>query len=83
MRIEFTHSDGLVVARVADHDVAEPGLQVLEVGGKAEDRHDFRRGGDLETMTDELLGPLPIDYAVFDRWWQIERYAGSIKISQL
>src|SRR6185436_19050003 len=36
------------VAGVADDNVAEPALEVLEVGGEAEDRHDLGGHGDVE-----------------------------------
>ena len=46
--LEVAGIDRRLVAAVADDDVAEPLLQVLEVGGQAEDRHDFRGDGDVE-----------------------------------
>ena len=47
--IEITYRDGFVVTRIADDDVAETILEVLEVGGQAEDGHDLGRHGDIET----------------------------------
>ena len=40
----------LPVARVADHDVAEPALEVLQVHGEAEDGHHLGRHRDVEAV---------------------------------
>ena len=40
--------DRLLVARLADLDLAEPPLEIVEVGGQAEDGHDLRGDGDVE-----------------------------------
>ena len=42
MRLDVARVDRLVVAGVADHDLAEALLEVLEARREAEDRHDFR-----------------------------------------
>ena len=41
---------GLLVARVADDDLAEPRLQIVERLRKAEDRHDFGGDDDVEAV---------------------------------
>ena len=45
---EVPGGDGFLVAGLADLDLAEPTLKIGEVAGQAEDRHDFRRHGDIE-----------------------------------
>ena len=40
----------LAVARVADHDAAEPALEVLEVHGQAQDRHHLGGDRDVEAV---------------------------------
>ena len=48
---------GLLVARLADLDIAEPPLQIGEILGKAEDRHDLARHGDVEaSLAREAVG---------------------------
>ena len=47
----------LLVARLADLDIAEPPLQIGEVGGEAEDGHDLARHGDVEAcLAREAVG---------------------------
>ena len=46
--LEVAGVDRRLVAAIGDDDVAEPLLQVLEVGGEAQDRHDLRGDGDVE-----------------------------------
>ena len=46
--LELPGAHRLAVAGVADDDVAEPLLEVFEILGEAEDRHHFRRHGDVE-----------------------------------
>ena len=48
VRVQIAGADRLTVARIGDDDVAEPLLQILEILGEAEDRHHFRRDGDVE-----------------------------------
>ena len=45
---EILGGDGLLVARLADLDLAEPPLEIVEVAGQAEDRHHLRGDGDVE-----------------------------------
>ena len=47
--LEVAAIDRRPVPAVADDDVAEPPLQVIEVGGETEDGHDLRRNRDVET----------------------------------
>ena len=47
-RVDVARQHRLLVARVADHDVADTATQVVEVGGETEDCHDFRGHGDVE-----------------------------------
>ena len=47
----------LLVARLADLDIAEPPLQIGEIRGEAEDRHDLGRHGDVEAgLAREAVG---------------------------
>ena len=48
--LEVGGLDRLPVARVADDDVAEPALEVLEVHGEAEDRHHLGGDRDVEAV---------------------------------
>ena len=48
MRLEVAGADRLAVARIADDDLAEPLLEVVEILGQAEDRHHFGRHRDVE-----------------------------------
>jgi hypothetical protein len=41
MRVQLLGAHGFALARIADDDVAEARLEILEVLGKTEDRHDF------------------------------------------
>ena len=45
---EVLGGDGLLVAGLADLDLAEPALKIGEVVGQAEDRHDLGGHGDIE-----------------------------------
>lgn len=47
--VELTCGDGLLIVGVADGDVTEALLQILEVRSQAQDCHDFGRCGDGET----------------------------------
>ena len=40
---------GFAVGRVSDDDPAQPGLQIGQVLGQAEDGHDLGGGGDVES----------------------------------
>ena len=56
-RRKILGGDRLLVARLADLDLAEPPLEVLEVGCEAEDRHHLRRDGDVEAgLAREAVG---------------------------
>ena len=48
VRLEVLGADRLTLAGIGDDDVAEPLLEVVEVLGEAEDRHDFRGDRDVE-----------------------------------
>ncbi len=48
VRSEIPRVHGPAIAGVADHDVAEPLLEVAQVGGEAEDRHHLRGHHDVE-----------------------------------
>ena len=50
MCLEVGGADRLAVAGIGDDDIAEPLLEVVEIAGEAEDRHDFRGDGDVETV---------------------------------
>ena len=50
MRLEVAGEHGLLVARVADHDLAEALLEIVERGGQAEDRHDLGGDHDVESV---------------------------------
>ena len=55
--LEIAGAHRLAVSRIGDDDIAEPLLKIVEIAGKAEDRHDFRRDGDVETVfTREAVG---------------------------
>lgn len=45
---QFARGDRRAVAPVGNDDVAEPLLQIFEIGRQAEDGHDFGRNGDVE-----------------------------------
>ena len=47
---EVSRRDGLAAAVVADDDVAEPALQVLQILGQAKNRHHLRRHGDVVSI---------------------------------
>ena len=49
LHVQVVDCDGFVVSRVADDDFAKTMLEVLEIGCKAEYRHDFRGHGNVET----------------------------------
>ena len=49
MRLEVASAHGLSVACIADNDIAEAFLEIVEILGKAENRHDFRGNRDIET----------------------------------
>ena len=48
MGLEIGGADRLAVAGIADDDVAEPVLEIVEIAGEAEDRHHLRRHRDVE-----------------------------------
>ncbi len=48
VRLEVLGANGVTVPRVRDDDVAEPGLEVVEVARQAEDRHDLGSHRDVE-----------------------------------
>ena len=50
MRLEVAGAHGFAVARIADDDVGEPLLEVLEILGEAEDRHHLGRDRDVEAV---------------------------------
>ena len=50
VRLEVARMHGLLVARVADDDLAEPRLEIGERLRKAEDRHDFGGDDDVEAV---------------------------------
>ena len=50
VRLEVAGAHRLAVARIADDDVAEPLLQVVDVAGEAEDRHHLGGDGDVEAV---------------------------------
>ena len=43
------HRERLAVISVAQQDIADAALQIVDVGGQAEDRHNFRGGRDVES----------------------------------
>ena len=47
--IDLLGGNRRLVAGLADHDVGQTALQVFQVGGQTEDRHDFGRYCDIET----------------------------------
>ena len=49
LRIEFAHRNRRVIARVAEHDIAETLLEIGQARSEAEDRHDLRRNRDIES----------------------------------
>ncbi len=56
-RGELARLDRLLVARLADLNVAEPALQIGEVRGETEDGHDLARHGDVEApLAREAVG---------------------------
>ncbi len=56
-RRQVLGGDGLLVARLADLDLAEPPLEIFEVGCEAEDRHHLRGDGDVEAgLAREAVG---------------------------
>ena len=46
---EFSHREGLAVESEAEDDALDAAAQVGRAGGEAEDGHEFRSGGDVET----------------------------------
>ncbi len=48
--LDVAGADGLLVARVADDDVAEALLEILEVAGETEDRHHLGGDRDVEAV---------------------------------
>ena len=50
LRVQILGANWRKIAAVADHDVAQPLLQVLEVEREAEDRHDFGGDHDVEAV---------------------------------
>ncbi len=50
MRLEVAGADGFALARVADDDVGEPLLEVVEIAGEAEDRHHLGGDRDVEAV---------------------------------
>ena len=50
VRLDVAREDRLVVARVADDDLAEPLLEVLQARREAEDRHDLGGDDDVEAI---------------------------------
>ncbi len=50
VRLEVAGAHRLAIAGIADDDVAEPLLEVVEVAGEAEDRHHLGRDGDVEAV---------------------------------
>ncbi len=48
--LELAGGDGLPVAGEADDDATDAGLEILQVGGEAEDRHDLAAGHDDEAL---------------------------------
>ena len=49
VRVQLPDGHGLVLARIPEDDVTEPGLEVREIRRETENRHDFRRDRDVET----------------------------------
>ncbi len=49
-RLDLGRGHRLALARLADVNIAEPPLQILEAGRQAEGRHDLRGGGDVEPV---------------------------------
>ena len=47
--LQVRSGDGLAFIGVGHHDAPQPGLEVLDAVGQAEDGHDLRRHGDVET----------------------------------
>ena len=50
VRVQVAGRDRLLLAGVADHDIAQAVLQVLERGRQAENRHHFRGDDDVEAV---------------------------------
>ena len=48
--LELAGANGLAVVGVADHDLPEALLEVGDGGRQAQDRHDLRRDGDVESI---------------------------------
>ena len=48
--LQIARGDRLPSARLSDHDIAEAALQVVQIGGKAEDRHHLGGDGDVEAV---------------------------------
>ena len=48
MRLQISRGHRLLVIVQADDDLGEPILQIVEIAGEAEDRHDFGGDGDVE-----------------------------------
>ncbi|CAI8364817.1 MAG: Uncharacterised protein [Rhodospirillaceae bacterium] len=55
--LDIAAVDGGAVAAVGDDDIAQPLLEIIQIGGQAQDRHDFRSNRDVETrLTRETVG---------------------------
>src|SRR6202034_4441914 len=50
VRLELAGTYRLPVAGIGDDDIAEPLFQIVEIAGKAEDRHHLGGDGDVETV---------------------------------
>ena len=48
--LQIAGADRLLLAGVADDDLAQPLFQILEAGGQAEDRHDLGGHDDVEAV---------------------------------
>ena len=47
--VEFLYGDGVTFARVADHDIADSLLEIIQIRCKTENRHNLRCPGDVKT----------------------------------
>src|SRR5262245_63072295 len=60
MRLEVARVYRLAVTGIRHDDVAEPFLEIVEVLGEAEDRHDFGSDRDVESrLAREAVGDAP------------------------
>ena len=50
MGLEIACADGLLIAGIADHDIAQALFQVLHAGSQTEDGHDFRGHHNVKTV---------------------------------